>query len=138
MVTVENKLVTPEVKIFVTFRGNPKAFWWISKQEAGRFAVSLSQNATEDVTFDYWLVGVATAQGGTVAEPVVNAAVVPDPNLTGAITPTPAPAPSSEPAPTPAPEVTPAAEPATPAPALAPAPAPEAQPAPAPEASPAP
>ncbi|MEK9183375.1 MAG: hypothetical protein AAB849_02600 [Patescibacteria group bacterium] len=66
-VEVENELVTEKVKIFVTFRANPQSFWWISKQIDGKFEISLSQNANQDVTFDYWLVGVEEAEDGNDA-----------------------------------------------------------------------
>ncbi|MFA4831129.1 MAG: hypothetical protein WC862_05040, partial [Patescibacteria group bacterium] len=68
-VVVNNELVTPQVKIFITFRNNPQAFWWISRQEEGLFEISLSNTATNDVTFDYWLVGF---DDDSVAEPVGN------------------------------------------------------------------
>ena len=57
---VANEMVSSSGKIFITFRNNPKAFWWISRQEDGLFEVSLSQSASEDVVFDYWLVGVVS------------------------------------------------------------------------------
>ena len=60
-VVVENELITPKVKIFITFRSNPNSFWWISKQEDGKFEVFLSKVAEGDLTFDYWIVGVEDA-----------------------------------------------------------------------------
>ncbi|MBI5022788.1 MAG: hypothetical protein HZC05_01310 [Candidatus Magasanikbacteria bacterium] len=60
-ITVENELITSKVKIFITFRSNPQSFWWISKQEDGKFEVSLSKVAEVDLTFDYWIVGVEDA-----------------------------------------------------------------------------
>ncbi|MBI5222223.1 MAG: hypothetical protein HY980_01875 [Candidatus Magasanikbacteria bacterium] len=63
-VIVENELVTSTSKIFITFRSNPNAFWWISKQEEGMFEVSLSQLSETDLTFDYWIIGTENSDEG--------------------------------------------------------------------------
>ncbi|HBV57842.1 MAG TPA: hypothetical protein DEB73_01045 [Candidatus Magasanikbacteria bacterium] len=61
LILVENELVTSTSKIFITFRSNPNAFWWISKQDEGMFEVALSKPAEGDLTFDYWIIGVEDA-----------------------------------------------------------------------------
>ncbi|OGH71422.1 MAG: hypothetical protein A3I93_03495 [Candidatus Magasanikbacteria bacterium RIFCSPLOWO2_02_FULL_43_22] len=68
LVKVENELVTSKVKIFITFRSNPNAFWWISKQEEGTFEVSLSELSETDLTFDYWIIGTENADEESMAE----------------------------------------------------------------------
>ncbi|MBI2443915.1 MAG: hypothetical protein HYV42_01570, partial [Candidatus Magasanikbacteria bacterium] len=137
---VENPAVTSQVKVFVTFRTNPKAFWWISKQDAGVFEVSLSQSGSEDVTLDYWLVGVSVAGEAPAAPaPVAETTSAPAPAPTSPApttdttsappaasdTTVTAPAPATDTTVTPATDtaVTPTAS-SEPAPATEPAPAP--------------
>ncbi|MBI4427480.1 MAG: hypothetical protein HY569_03300 [Candidatus Magasanikbacteria bacterium] len=61
LILVQNELVTSTSKIFITFRSNPNAFWWISKQEDGKFEVSLSKLSETDLTFDYWIISTENA-----------------------------------------------------------------------------
>ncbi|MEK7189661.1 MAG: hypothetical protein AAB666_01635, partial [Patescibacteria group bacterium] len=116
-VSVENELITPKVKIFITFRSNPQSFWWISSQVDGKFEVSLSKVAEGDLTFDYWIVGIEEA-------PALESEVVP----TMAATPETSPVnpPVAEPAPIipTAPEIPPVPESVVEAPVVTP-PAPE-------------
>ncbi|HBW74097.1 MAG TPA: hypothetical protein DEF59_02435, partial [Candidatus Magasanikbacteria bacterium] len=60
-IDISNDGVKQDSKIFVTFRGNPNSFWWISNQQNGKFTISLSSQAAQDITFDYWLVNTADA-----------------------------------------------------------------------------
>ncbi|MBI4992667.1 MAG: hypothetical protein HZC26_00825, partial [Candidatus Magasanikbacteria bacterium] len=76
LILVENELVTSTSKIFITFRSNPNAFWWISKQEDGKFEVSLSKLSETDLTFDYWIISTENADEEALVEDVQSVGVV--------------------------------------------------------------
>ncbi len=57
-VQVKNPAVTSTSRVFVTFRKNPKAASWVDEVADGAFVLKLDRAAEEDLTFDYWLVGV--------------------------------------------------------------------------------
>ncbi|MBI5230047.1 MAG: hypothetical protein HY981_01980, partial [Candidatus Magasanikbacteria bacterium] len=66
-IDIANDGVKSTSKVFVTFRGNPNSFWWISNQQDGKFTVSLSSPAAQDITFDYWLVNTTDASSSDTA-----------------------------------------------------------------------
>ena len=53
---VNNALVKPSTKIFVTFNAQLTGSWWVSDKADGSFRVVLSDPQTGDVSFDYFLV----------------------------------------------------------------------------------
>ncbi|MFZ2500583.1 MAG: immunoglobulin-like domain-containing protein [Minisyncoccia bacterium] len=53
---VNNSLVSPSTKVFVTFNSQITGSWWVSDKTAGSFRVVLSAPQTIDVSFDYFLV----------------------------------------------------------------------------------
>jgi len=53
---VNNSLVLPTTKVFVTFNSQITGTWWVSDKTAGSFRVVLSAAQTSDVSFDYFLV----------------------------------------------------------------------------------
>ena len=78
LLSIKNEKVTEQAKIFVTFRNNPQAFWWISKQEKGAFEISLSQNAAVESKFDYWIIGVAVDEETAPEAASVEAPITPE------------------------------------------------------------
>ncbi|MBU6388768.1 DUF5011 domain-containing protein [Patescibacteria group bacterium] len=84
---VNNSLVLPSTKVFITFNSQITGSWWVSDKAAGSFRVVLSAPQTTDVSFDYFLVqtqgqiatstpdgtyngllGTSTAASGTVTQ----------------------------------------------------------------------
>jgi hypothetical protein len=53
---VNNSLVSPSTKIFITFNSQVTGSWWVSDKAAGSFRVVLSAPQTSDASFDYFLV----------------------------------------------------------------------------------
>ena len=53
---VNNALVAPSTKVFITFNSQITGSWWVSDKAAGSFRVILSAPQTVDVSFDYFLV----------------------------------------------------------------------------------
>ena len=53
---VNNALVLPTTKVFVTFNSQITGSWWVSDKTTGSFRVVLSAPQTGDVSFDYFLV----------------------------------------------------------------------------------
>ncbi|MDE1919714.1 MAG: DUF5011 domain-containing protein, partial [Patescibacteria group bacterium] len=53
---VNNSLVQPTTKVFVTFNSQIAGSWWVSDKAAGSFRVVLSAPQPGDVSFDYFLV----------------------------------------------------------------------------------
>jgi len=53
---VNNSLVLPSTKVFVTFNSQITGSWWVSDKATGSFRVVLSAAQTTDVSFDYFLV----------------------------------------------------------------------------------
>ncbi len=53
---VNNSLVQPSTKVFVTFNSQIAGSWWVSDKTAGSFRVILSAPQPSDVSFDYFLV----------------------------------------------------------------------------------
>ncbi len=53
---VNNALVLPTTKVFVTFNSQITGSWWVSDKTVGSFRVVLSAPQTGDVSFDYFLV----------------------------------------------------------------------------------
>ncbi|MFA5998244.1 MAG: immunoglobulin-like domain-containing protein [Candidatus Paceibacterota bacterium] len=82
---VNNSLVLPSTKVFVTFNSQITGSWWVSDKLAGSFRVVLSEAQTSDVSFDYFLVqtegqiatstpsvsGTISQSGGTDVTPPV-------------------------------------------------------------------
>jgi hypothetical protein len=58
-VTIANALVKPNSRVFITFFGNVDGSWWISERTEGSFTLTLSKAATEDLRFEYLIVGVS-------------------------------------------------------------------------------
>ncbi|MBX3102951.1 MAG: hypothetical protein KF690_10620 [Bacteroidetes bacterium] len=54
-VIVNDPTVQPKSRVFVSFRGNAGCSHWISEVNNGRFIVSLGQEATNNVPFDYFV-----------------------------------------------------------------------------------
>ncbi len=53
---VNNSLVLPSTKVFITFNSQIAGSWWVSDKAAGSFRVVLSAPQAADVSFDYFLV----------------------------------------------------------------------------------
>ncbi len=53
---VNNSLVMPSTKVFITFNSQITGSWWVSDKAAGSFRVILSSPQVTDVSFDYFLV----------------------------------------------------------------------------------
>lgn len=53
---VNNSLVVPSTKVFITFNSQIAGSWWVSDKQTGSFRVILSEAQTADVSFDYFLV----------------------------------------------------------------------------------
>ncbi len=53
---VNNSLVQPSTKVFITFNSQITGSWWVSDKAAGSFRVILSAPQAADVSFDYFLV----------------------------------------------------------------------------------
>ncbi|MDB5190051.1 MAG: hypothetical protein JWN49_377 [Parcubacteria group bacterium] len=66
---VNNTLILPTSKIFLTFTSSVNGSWYISKKEAGSFTVTLASAQSADVTFDYFLVQTE-GQIASVAAPL--------------------------------------------------------------------
>jgi len=101
-VQVHNAAITPESRVFVTFRKSPGSAWWLDEVGDGFFVLKTTQPVAEDVPFDYWLIDVLDER----TPPPPPAAPDPVPPA-----PEPAPSPAPEPAPAPAPDPAPAPEP---------------------------
>ena len=56
VVEVQNALVRPTTKVFVTFNGPVNGSWWVSNKQDGSFRVTLENEQNDDVSFDYFLV----------------------------------------------------------------------------------
>jgi hypothetical protein len=96
-VTIDNPMVKPNSRIFITFYGNVEGGWWISRRVDGAFDISLQNLAGTDIQFEYLIVNVIDYR--TPAEP---AAELP-PGVEGPVLPPPPPAedpPPSDPEPT--------------------------------------
>ncbi len=67
---INNSLVVPSTKIFVTFNSQINGSWWVSDKATGSFRVVLSAPQVADVSFDYFLVQtegqIATSTPNTV------------------------------------------------------------------------
>jgi hypothetical protein len=59
-VVVHNSLVKSNSKIFVTFTSSVSGGWYISNKETGAFTVTLSEAQSTPITFDYFVVSVAS------------------------------------------------------------------------------
>jgi hypothetical protein len=53
---INNSLVMPSTKIFLTFNAPVTGSWYVSDKANGSFRVVLTQAQTQDVSFDYFLV----------------------------------------------------------------------------------
>ncbi len=53
---VNNSLVAPSTKVFITFNSQIAGSWWVSDKATGSFRVVLSAPQVADVSFDYFLV----------------------------------------------------------------------------------
>jgi hypothetical protein len=53
---VNNSLVMPSTKVFITFNSQITGSWWVSDKASGSFRVILSSPQVTDVSFDYFLV----------------------------------------------------------------------------------
>ena len=56
VVKIENTLVKPSTKVFVTFNGPVAGSWYVSDKQTGSFRVILTSAQSEDVSLDYFLV----------------------------------------------------------------------------------
>jgi hypothetical protein len=70
---VNNSLVAPSTKVFITFNSQITGSWWVSDKSNGSFRVVLSVPQAADVSFDYFLVQtegqIATSTpSGTVSQ----------------------------------------------------------------------
>ena len=68
---VNNSLVNPSTKIFITFNSLVTGNWWVSEKTTGSFRVTLSALQTSDVSFDYFFVQTEGALTGSIP-PVTN------------------------------------------------------------------
>jgi hypothetical protein len=130
---IHNPAVKGTSRIFVTFRENMDAHWWVADVMDGLFVLKTDKPMTQDVPFDYWVMQVTdqrtlaapaaepvpaaqeTASGAgtdpSATTPVPVAAPVTDSNSEATTEPAPAATETPAPAPVEAPVVT---EPATP------------------------
>ncbi len=53
---VNNPLVQPSTKVFITFNSQITGSWWVSDKTTGSFRVMFSSPQTNDVSFDYLLI----------------------------------------------------------------------------------
>ena len=53
---VNNSLVLPSTKVFITFNSQITGSWWVSDKTIGSFRVILTEAQKVDVSFDYFLV----------------------------------------------------------------------------------
>ena len=71
---VNNSLVLPSTKVFITFNSQITGSWWVSDKAAGSFRVILSAPQATDVSFDYFLVQtegqIATSTPNSEAKPL--------------------------------------------------------------------
>ena len=65
---VNNALVKPSTKVFVTFNAQIAGGWWVSDKAAGSFRVVLSEPQVGDVSFDYFLVQTEGALAASAPE----------------------------------------------------------------------
>ncbi|HET9641472.1 MAG TPA: immunoglobulin-like domain-containing protein, partial [Candidatus Paceibacterota bacterium] len=81
VVQIQNSLVRPSTKVFVTFNSPLQGTWYVSDKAQGSFRVTLSQTQTADVSFDYFLLQtegqIATSTPSTNAAPQTAGAVAP-------------------------------------------------------------
>jgi hypothetical protein len=78
-VVITNKLVHPSSKIFVTFTG-PADGWYLTDKKEGSFKVVLKTPASDDVSFDYFLI---QTQGQLASASASNDTVAPAITLNG-------------------------------------------------------
>jgi hypothetical protein len=57
-VTVENKFVAPNSKVFITFTSDLEGRTWFLEKDSGEFTLNISSDATATTTFDYLIVQV--------------------------------------------------------------------------------
>jgi hypothetical protein len=84
---VHDASVKPGAKIFVTFRKNPRTFWWVDEVTEGLFIVKTDEPVSEDTVFDYWVIEVqdettppaTEASGSEPLAPVPEAVTEPEP-----------------------------------------------------------
>ena len=67
---IESNQVRSDSEIFVTFRSDYQSRWWIEQQEDGFFIVKIKEPLTGDISFSWWVIGVA--------EPFVESSAIPD------------------------------------------------------------
>jgi len=61
---VDNSLVKPSTKIFITFNAHVTGSWWVRDKATGSFRVALSASQSDDVSFDYFLVQTEGSSSG--------------------------------------------------------------------------
>ncbi len=85
---VNNSLVLPSTKVFVTFNSSVNGSWWVSDKTAGSFRVVLSTPQATDVSLDYFLVqtegqiATSSPDGSFGGETATVAVAVSPPNST--------------------------------------------------------
>jgi len=57
-VQVHDDSIEPSSKVFFSFRKNPGSYGWVEEVGDGVFVLKVAQPTVEDVTFDYWIIGV--------------------------------------------------------------------------------
>ncbi|WKZ28868.1 MAG: hypothetical protein QY323_05060 [Patescibacteria group bacterium] len=55
---VRNPSMTSNAKVFVSFLGDPGGGYWIGEKGEGDFTLHLARPATQDLPFEYWILGV--------------------------------------------------------------------------------
>jgi fibronectin-binding autotransporter adhesin len=66
-VAIDNPMVKPNSRIFITFYGNVEGGWWISQRVDGRFEITLQNVAGTDIPFEYLIINVLDSR--TPVEP---------------------------------------------------------------------
>ena len=139
MVVITNASVHENSRIFLTFRGDPGARYWVNNQAEGSFEIRLSSPAVMQLRFEYWIINVNDTRPVTAQNPVANGPVAPTTTPTVPAESTVPTAPATTTTPTePAAVIEPVAPAAVPDPVPVTDPVPNPVPAPDPVADPAP
>jgi hypothetical protein len=77
---IQSSKIKADSKIFVTFRGDYGSRWWIDSQTDGSAVIKIAQPLSNDVKFDWWVVGVSQENSNDQV-PMINQAQNPNDQL---------------------------------------------------------
>ena len=66
---VNNSIVSPDSKVFVTFNNNVGNSWYVSEKNDNGFTISLAAPLQENASFDYFIVGTTSGSGTASSTP---------------------------------------------------------------------